>query len=167
LGTQVKAPYWDHRQCQESQDAFAAICDYLGGSDGRLDKVPEKTVLEWLAKTLNGSMVHSHQATCKKNHCLGTDESCRMDFPRLLVDESYFLNDHSFLLRRNHGKLVPFCSAWMRAIPGNHMFSLIPEQSRQVRAEYLYKRMMTKFPEGEVREWGHRPRKPLRDHTRL
>ena len=65
---------------------------------------------------------------------------------RLLVGLSHFFEDAKnpkskgtcFLLRRTQGNIVPYCRALMMAVPGNHMFSLMPEMSRYIRERYIW-----------------------------
>ena len=132
---------------------FAALIRYLPLNDkdgNRAASVDE--VLKWLDDVVKGCNWHFHTTTCKKNGCDGTDLSCRLEFMRLLVDESHFLeetNGTGFLLRREQGNIVPYCRALMMAVPGNHMFSILPELSRYVRERYIYE--MAKKAGKEVR----------------
>jgi len=118
----------------------------------RLLKEDDANLMQSLVRGLNGCMVHYHKATCQKNGCDGTDLSCRMEYPRPLVNVSHFNKDNcTFLLRRNHGNLVAYCPTWMKAIYGNHNFSLIPEQSRHERRKFVCRRARALNPEAAVR----------------
>jgi len=112
----------------------------------------DAAVLEAMVAGLNGCMVHFHKKTCQKNGCEGTDLSCRMQYPRPLVNVSHFNEDNcTFLLRRNHGNLVSYCPTWMKAVFGNHNFSLIPEQSRFEREKEVVRRARDEHPDAVVR----------------
>ena len=71
-----------------------------------------------------------------------------MAFMRLLVGLSHFFEDAKnpkskgtcFLLKRTQGNIVPYCRALMMAVPGNHMFSLMPEMSRFIRERYIWQK---------------------------
>jgi hypothetical protein len=98
-------------------------------------------VYAWLTKVLEGAVYHYHTETCKKKGCDGTDASCRLEYPRLLVKASHFPegSDGSiFLLRRDQGNVVSFCRALMMAVPGNQSITMVAEDSRDVRRRHLW-----------------------------
>jgi len=133
---------WDDTVFEEDRDAFVNMCNQYP-----LSAEEEADMKSSLVKALQACMVHYHKATCKKNKCEGTDMSCRMEYPRPLVTESEFGDDNcTFLLRRNHGNIVSYCSTWMKTIYGNHNFSLIPEQSRAERSEAIYRVLRAENP---------------------
>ena len=65
---------------------------------------------------------------------------CRMDYIRLVVDLSHAVQKGSslFLLRRDHGSLVPYIRSLMMALPGNHTMQLASEASRWKRKVQLW-----------------------------
>ena len=107
-------------------------------------------VYSWLTKVNEGAAYHYHTETCKKNGCEGTDLSCRLHFPRLLVRQSHFPpgSDGSiFLLRRDQGNIVPYCRALMMAVPGNQMISIVADNGRFIREHHLWKEAVKKGSE--------------------
>jgi len=138
---------WDNATYVEDAQSFASVCNQA--------PLQSSTVLKTrsLVAALVGCMVHFHKETCRKNGCAGNDSSCRMEMPRMLVDSSRMNEDNcTFLLRRNHGNLVAFCSTWMKAVYGNHMFSIIPESGRFERTKAIYNRLIHKDPTCQVRQ---------------
>lgn len=81
-------------------------------------------------------MTHALQGNRK-----GDDTDCRMDYVRLIVDMSHVVEDGSslFLLRRDHGSLVPYIRSLIMALPGNHTMQLASEASRWRRKVQLWK----------------------------
>lgn len=64
-----------------------------------------------------------------------------MDYVRLVVDISHAVEEGSslFLMRRDHGSLVPYIRSLVLALPGNHTMQLASEASRWRRKLELWK----------------------------
>jgi len=139
---------WDDRVEAEIADSFEDCCNQMPLNGPPVEQARS------LLRGLKACMTHFHKKTCTKNQHDGTDVSCRMEFPRMIVSRSRFLSGNdTFLLRRDTGNLVPFCAAWMKAQFGNHLFSLIAEQGRQERRKAIYRMAKLKDPDIEVGCW--------------
>ena len=131
---------WDSRKYVEKENAFVDIFDLLP-LDVPLDGPQRDRMKAYLRKSVMAISQHWHSFTCKKNGCEGTDESCRLEYIRMLVNISHVLSDDvSFVIRRTRGNIVPYIRALMLACPGNHTMSVFVEASRWFRKRYLWRR---------------------------
>lgn len=148
-----RTPVWDVRHFAKGKNDFAALLQYLPLKRKSTKVKHKQRIHAWLARVLKGCNWHHHTETCKKNGHDGTDHSCRLQEPRLLVGESHFIEGSSgttFLLRRDQGNMVSYCRPLMMAVPGNQMISLVPEISRHVREHHLWE-VAVKAKKTEVR----------------
>ena len=130
---------WDSVKRFEDKNDFEHILRYCDLTEGSPDTKAQ--LLSWMDDCARAVALHWHHQTCKKNGCLGNDFSCRMEYIRMLVRFSHFIeNGPLFLLQRDRGNFVPYILANMMAVPGNHTMSLIGEMSRWAREVEIWER---------------------------
>ena len=138
---------WDTRAYTEKEDAFADMLHLLP-LDGPLDRAQKKRIAAFLKSSVLATSQHWHTFSCKKNGSAGTDDSCRLEYIRMLVNLSHMLEDGvSFAVRRTRGNIVPYVRALMLACPSNHTMSVFCEASRFLRRRYLWQQEHPDAPE--------------------
>ena len=108
--------------------------------DGDLDDPRVRSELEaYIKNAAQAVNWHRHTHTCKKGGRQGDHTDCRMNFDLPLVPKTCRLADSTFVVRRDHGMLVPFNPAMLLAFPANHMLQLSCEGSKWLRQAMLFK----------------------------
>lgn len=100
-----------------------------------------------VARNVTESQVHGHTHRCKKGGYNGTDDSCAMNYPRQLHDETTY-QDGILRARLDVGSLVFYVPTVMLAAPCNHTVCIGVEQSRWARQLALHR---AKVARGEAR----------------
>jgi len=103
-----------------------------------LDDNKRRKINDIIARAVLQINNHNHTSTCEKGGRVGDDTDCRMDYARLLLIISIIDKTGMFLLKRDHGTIVPYIKALVLASPCNHTMSLASEASRWVRQHYLW-----------------------------
>ncbi|EFJ49533.1 hypothetical protein VOLCADRAFT_89824 [Volvox carteri f. nagariensis] len=88
------------------------------------------------AAVIRSTLTHTHNDTCKRHGCRGTDDSCGMAFPRVLRSAFQWIGTGGlFLLPRLGPNIVPHMPAAALAFGCNQLFSLACEVDRVYMAE--------------------------------
>ncbi|EFJ39911.1 hypothetical protein VOLCADRAFT_100383 [Volvox carteri f. nagariensis] len=88
------------------------------------------------AAVIHSTLTHTHNDTCKRHGCRGTDDSCGMAFPRVLRSAFQWIGTGGlFLLPRLGLNIVPHMPAAALAFGCNQLFTLACEVDRVYTAE--------------------------------
>ncbi|EFJ50154.1 hypothetical protein VOLCADRAFT_88987 [Volvox carteri f. nagariensis] len=88
------------------------------------------------AAVVRSTLTHTHNDTCKRHGCRGTDDSCGMAFPRVLRSAFQWIGTGGlFLLPRLGPNIVPHMPAAALAFGCNQLFTLACEVDRVYTAE--------------------------------
>ncbi|EFJ39294.1 hypothetical protein VOLCADRAFT_101142, partial [Volvox carteri f. nagariensis] len=88
------------------------------------------------AAVIRSTLTHTHNDTCKRHGCRGTDDSCGMAFPRVLRSAFQWIGTGGlFLLPRLGPNIVPHMPAAALAFGCNQLFTLACEVDRVYTAE--------------------------------
>ncbi|EFJ50814.1 hypothetical protein VOLCADRAFT_88113 [Volvox carteri f. nagariensis] len=88
------------------------------------------------AAVICSTLTHTHNDTCKRHGCRGTDDSCGMAFPRVLRSAFQWIGTGGlFLLPRLGLNIVPHMPAAALAFGCNQLFTLACEVDRVYTAE--------------------------------
>ena len=83
------------------------------------------------AAVVRSTLTHTHNDTCKRHGCRGTDDSCGMAFPRRVRPTFEWVGTAGlFALPRLGPNIVPHCAAVALAFGCNQLFSLACEVDR-------------------------------------
>ncbi|EFJ39724.1 hypothetical protein VOLCADRAFT_100610 [Volvox carteri f. nagariensis] len=100
------------------------------------DPTPDCSVRFWQARRLCSTLTHTHNDTCKRHGCRGTDDSCGMAFPRVLRSAFQWIGTGGlFLLPRLGPNIVLHVPAAALAFGCNQLFTLACEVDRVYTAE--------------------------------
>ena len=86
----VDDPVWDNVRRKKADDDFEALTwmAYLCVRVGSTLQATATYLFSFLKNAVAAAQYHWHYETCKKNGHDGTDESCRLEQPRLIVPQS-------------------------------------------------------------------------------
>ncbi|EFJ39554.1 hypothetical protein VOLCADRAFT_100825 [Volvox carteri f. nagariensis] len=88
------------------------------------------------AAVIRSTLTHTHNDTCKRHGCRGTDDSCGMAFPRVLRSAFQWIGTGGlFLLPRLGPNIIPHMPAAALAFGCNQLFTLACEVDRVYTAE--------------------------------